>query len=395
MKNGKFRITPIDGGICAVDGIYASGVNAGFKSVGFDLGFIRSEKEMKVAYLFTTNKFQAAPLKYVLKNEIKTTNFLLANSKNANALTGEGGIRDIEEILEFLATKIEVKNPIMSSTGVIGVRLDIEKIKKAIEKFDFNEKNSTKFAQAIMTTDSFHKEIAFEVEGEFGKFKIGGVAKGAGMINPQMATMLCFIVTDANIPENEMQNILNATNEESFNAISVDGDTSTNDSVFLMSTNSADYDKQAFKQALKQVMLKLATDIVRDGEGATKLVAFNVKGAKDKNEAKTIAKALTNSLLMKTAIFGEDPNWGRIASTIGASGALCDENTLVIKIGDVLVYNKGKILFTPEIEQKAHNVMKKDSFKIEVDLGLGDGEFTAYGCDLSYEYVKINAEYRT
>jgi glutamate N-acetyltransferase/amino-acid N-acetyltransferase len=391
----KFRIIPIDGGVCAVEGIYASGVNAGFKKEGFDVGFIRSEKEMKVAYLFTTNKFKAAPLKYVLRENIKTTNFILANSKNANALTGEEGINDIKEILGYLSEKIEVKNPIMSSTGVIGVRLDTEKIKNAIDKFDFNEKDSNKFAKAIMTTDSFEKEVAFEVSGDFGMFRIGGVAKGAGMINPQMATMLCFIATDANIDENEMREILREINEESFNAISVDGDTSTNDSVFLMTTSNAPYSKEAFKETLKAVMLKLATDIVRDGEGATKLVAFEVKGAKNKNEAKQAAKALSNSLLMKTAIFGEDPNWGRVASTIGASGVECNENTLSIKIGDVLVYNKGEILFTPEIEKKAHNVMKKDSFKICVDLGVGDGEFTAYGCDLSYEYVKINAEYRT
>jgi len=395
MENGKFRIMPIDGGVCAVDGIYASGVNAGFKKEGFDVGFIRSEKEMKVAYLFTTNKFRAGPLKYVLRENIKTTNFILANSKNANALPGEEGINDIKKILEYLSEKIEVKNPIMSSTGVIGVRLDTEKIKNAIDKFDFNEKDSKKFAKAIMTTDSFEKEVAFEVSGDFGVFRIGGVAKGAGMINPQMATMLCFITTDADINENEMREILREINEESFNAISVDGDTSTNDSVFLMTTSNAPYSKEAFKEALKAVMLKLATDIVRDGEGATKLVAFEVKGAKDKNEAKQAAKALSNSLLMKTAIFGEDPNWGRIASTIGASGVECNENTLSIKIGDVLVYNKGEILFTPEIEKKAHNVMKKDSFKISVDLGIGNGEFTAFGCDLSYEYVKINAEYRT
>ena len=391
----KFRIVPVNGGVCVVDGVYASGVNAGFKKDGLDLGFIRSDFLMKVAYLFTTNRFKAAPLKYVLENNIKTTNFILANSKNANALTTKEGIKDIEEILSFLNTKIEVKNPIMSSTGVIGVRLDKEKIKKGIEKFNFNEKDSNKFAKAIMTTDKFEKEVAFEVEGEFGKFKIGAVAKGAGMINPQMATMLCFITTDANIPDDDLNSVLKEVNEITFNAISVDGDTSTNDSVFLMTTNKASYNKEAFKEALKQVMLKLALDIVRDGEGATKLVAFDVKGAKNKNEAKKAAKALTNSLLVKTALFGEDPNWGRIASTIGASGVECYEERLSIKIGDVLVYDKGKILFTPEIEKKAHNVMKKDSFKIEVDLGVGNGEFIAYGCDLSYEYIKINAEYRT
>jgi len=391
----KFRITPVDGGVCVVDGIYASGVNAGFKKQGFDVGFIRSKKEMDIVYLFTTNKFQAAPLKYVLRKEIKKTNFILANSKNANALTGEEGVKDIEEILEFLSTKVDVKNPLMSSTGVIGVRIDKEKIKKAIEKFDFNEKDSNKFAKAIMTTDSFPKEIAFEVEGAFGKFKIGGVAKGAGMINPAMATMLCFITTDANIPFSEMKEILSEINEVTFNAISVDGDTSTNDSVFLMTTREGDYDKEAFKEALKRVMQKLAFDIVKDGEGANKLVAFVVSGAKDKKEAKIVAKNLTNSLLVKTAIFGEDPNWGRIASTVGASGVECDENRLKIVFENVVVYDRGKIIFDEETEKKAHNIMKRDEFKIYVDLGIGEGEFTAYGCDLSYDYVKINAEYRT
>jgi len=391
----KFRITPVENGVCAVDGIYASGVNAGFKSDGFDLGFIRSENEMDVAYVFTANRFQAAPIKYVLGKNIKKTNFILANSKNANAMTGDEGIKDIEEILEFLNKKIDAVNPIMSSTGVIGVRLDKDKIKKGIEKFDFNERNSSKFAKAIMTTDSFPKEIAFEVEGDFGKFKIGGVAKGAGMINPAMATMLCFIVTDADIPENDMKEILKENTEITFNAISVDGDTSTNDSVFLMTTRKGGYSKEAFKEALKQVMRKLALDIVRDGEGATKTVAFIVSGAKNKKEAKIAAKALTNSLLVKTAVFGEDPNWGRIASTVGASGVECDEEKLKISFENITVYERGKILFDKETEEKAHNVMKKREFKIYVDLGIGDGEFTAYGCDLSYDYVKINAEYRT
>jgi len=391
----KFRITPVDGGVCVVDGIYAGGVNAGFKKDGLDLGFIRSEKEMDIAYAFTTNKFQAAPIRYVLDNKIKKSNFILANSKNANALTGDEGIKDIEEILEFLSSKVKVVNPIMSSTGVIGVRLDKEKIKKGIEKFDFNEKDSTKFAKAIMTTDRFEKEVAFDVEGEFGKFKIAGVAKGAGMINPAMATMLSFIVTDADIPEKEMKNILNENLEESFNAISVDGDTSTNDSVFLMTTRKGDYDKEAFREALKQVMQKLALDIVKDGEGANKLVAFVIKGAKNKQQAKTVAKNLTNSLLVKTAIFGEDPNWGRIASTVGASGIECDEKKLKISFEDIVVYDRGNILFDKETEEKAHNIMKKNEFKIYVDLGMGDDAFTAYGCDLSYDYVKINAEYRT
>ncbi|GAB6045516.1 bifunctional ornithine acetyltransferase/N-acetylglutamate synthase [Caminibacter profundus] len=391
----KFRITPIEGGICAVNGIYASGVNAGFKKDGLDVGFIRSDKLMDIVYIFTTNKFQAAPIKYVLQNKITKTNFILANSKNANALTGADGIKDIEELMNYVSEKFKVTNPLMSSTGVIGVRLDKDKIKKAIDKFDLNDKDSNKFARAIMTTDSFPKLISFEVEGDFGKFRIGGVAKGAGMINPAMATMLCFITTDANIPEEDMNEILREINEITFNAISVDGDTSTNDSVFLMTTREGDYEREAFKLALRQVMQKLALDIVKDGEGASKTVAFVITGSKNEKEAKIAGKALTNSLLVKTALFGEDPNWGRIASTIGASGIECDEEKLKIVFEDVVVYDRGKILFDSETEKKAHEIMKRSEFKIYVDLGLGDGEFTAYGCDLSYEYVKINAEYRT
>jgi len=390
-----FRITTLKGSFENIDEVFCDGVNCGLKKDGLDLGFIYFKKEVDVAYLFTTNKFKAAPLKYVLQNNITSTNFLLANSKNANALTSNEGIEDIKEIFEFLNSKIDLKNPIMSSTGVIGVRLDKEKIKNGIEKFDFTNKNANNFAKAIMTTDSFEKEIAYEVSGEWGSFKIAGVAKGAGMINPAMATMLAFIVTDANIPKNEMKEILKEINEKTFNAISVDGDTSTNDSCFLFTTRNGAYNKEAFKEALYKVMLKLALDIVSDGEGANKVVAFKVKGAKDNKQAKIAAKALSNSLLVKTAIFGEDPNWGRIASTIGASGIECDEEKMSIKIANVLVYDKGKILFDAETEKKAHQKMKKKSFKISVDLGIGNGEFVAYGCDLSYEYVKINAEYRT
>jgi glutamate N-acetyltransferase/amino-acid N-acetyltransferase len=246
-----------------------------------------------------------------------------------------------------------------------------------------------------MTTDSYPKTIAFEVLLENGKkFRIGAIAKGAGMINPAMATMLCFVVTDANISD-DMKEILDEIVKVTFNAISVDGDTSTNDSCFLLSNKTAGYDKEAFKEALKLTLSKLAFDIVKDGEGANKLVAFEIKGAKDDNEASKIAKALTNSLLVKTAIFGEDPNWGRIASTIGASGCECDEDRLIISFEDIVVYDKGKIYFDKEIEKKAAKIMQKDEFRIVCDLGIGDGSFVGYGCDLSYEYVKINADYRT
>ena len=390
-----FKIIPIKGGISAVDGFYCSGVKAGFKKDDVDVGYIYSDKICDIAYTFTTNKFQAAPIKYVLNNNIKQTNFLLLNSKNANALTGQAGIDDISELMKVCEEKFEnLTNPIMSSTGVIGVRLDKDRLKNAINSFEL-EKDNEKVSRAIMTTDSYPKVIAFEVIMDNGEsFKIGAIAKGAGMINPAMATMLCFVVTDANITD-DMEEILKETVDISFNSISVDGDTSTNDSCFLMTNRQAGYDKDAFKEALKLTLQKLAFDIVKDGEGANKLVAFDIKGAKNREEAQKIGKALSNSLLVKTAIFGEDPNWGRIASTIGASGCECDENKLTISFEDVLVYDKGDIYFDEEIENKAAQIMKRDEFRIVCDLGLGEGEFISYGCDLSYEYVKINADYRT
>jgi len=248
-----------------------------------------------------------------------------------------------------------------------------------------------------MTTDTFPKYIGFEVKLDNNKsFRIAAAAKGAGMINPQLATMLCFIITDAAVPNLDMQTLLQKHLDTSFNAISVDGDTSTNDSVFLLANGLSEvYDKDAFDFALQKVMHHLALQIVKDGEGAKKLVAFVVKGAKTKQEAKKAAKALSNSLLVKTAIFGEDPNWGRIASTIGASGIECDESRLQISFDDVLVYDRGTIHFDAQQEAKVHKIMQKEQFQIVCDLGMGNEAYTAYGCDLGYEYVKINAEYRT
>ena len=391
-----FRIVPIKGGISAVDGFYTSGVKAGLKKDGYDVGYIYSETMCDVAYTFTTNRFQASPLKHTLQNGIKETNFLLLNSKNANAMTGEEGIKDVEELLSFCKESFQndIKNPIMSSTGVIGVRIDKDKIKSAIKNFKL-EKNNDKVSQAIMTTDTYPKTIAFEVTLDNGEtFRIGAIAKGAGMINPAMATMLCFVVTDANISD-DINVLLKDVVDKTFNSISVDGDTSTNDSCFLLTNRKGAYNKDAFVETLKLTLQKLAFDILKDGEGANKLVAFDIKGAKNIEEAQKIGKALSNSLLVKTAIFGEDPNWGRIASTIGASGCECDEKTLTISFENILVYDKGNIYFNEEIENKAAKIMQRDEFKIVCDLGVGDAEFVSYGCDLSYDYVKINADYRS
>jgi len=395
-----FEILSLKNGIDNVEGFFSDGINCGLRtdSPKGDLAFIRSDKVCNIATVFTTNRFIAAPIKHTLKyGKSFSGNFILINAKNANAMTGQKGVEDIEEILSYLPKELKAINPIMSSTGVIGYRLPKDKIINGLKKFNFNAKNSDAAAEAIMTTDSFKKELCLEVILENkDTFRIGAIAKGAGMINPSMATMLCFIATDAAIPKEDMQELLLEATNNSFNKISVDGDTSTNDSVILMANKeSKAYNKEAFKVALNQITFELAMMILKDGEGANKVVAFEVKGAKDNTEAKIAAKALSNSLLVKTALFGEDPNWGRIASTIGASGVECSEESLEIYYDELLIYSKDKPQLDKETEEKAYKIMKQNSFKIRCNLGVANGEYTAYGCDLSYEYVKINAEYRT
>ena len=402
-----FKLFPLKGGLSNVEGFYCDGVNVGMKTnpensgssdVDGDVAFIRSEILCDVSSVFTTNRFAAAPIKHYQKypKDFKT-DFILINAKNANAMTGSAGIEDIEDILETLQKKIKVTNPIMSSTGVIGYRLKKEIITSAFDKFNFNAKNSYKTARSIMTTDSFEKELCFKVSLEDGNsFNIAAICKGAGMINPAMATMLCFVITDADIPKADMDELLIVSTEQSFNTISVDGDTSTNDTLMLMANKkSGVYDKEAFKVALNRLTKELALLILKDGEGSNKVVAFEVTGAKNDEEARTASMALSNSLLVKTALFGEDPNWGRIASTIGASGIECSESDLVIKYDELLIYSSKKPSLDDETEQKAFKIMKQDQFKISCELGIGNGKFTSYGCDLSYDYVKINADYRT
>ncbi len=392
-----FTILPIKGYIDQIDGFYCDGISAGLKANNaLDLGFIYSDTSCEVEALFTKNKFQAAPLKHYQNYEKDfKTNFVLINSKNANAMTGKEGLENIDKIFSNL--NFELLNPIMSSTGVIGSQLPIEKIIDGVKSFELASKNGENLSKAIMTTDAYAKTCLYEVKLENGtSFKIGAVAKGAGMINPNLATMLCFICTDANIPKKDMQEALKVNTHTTFNAISVDGDTSTNDTVLLLSNGKSNaYDKEAFFEALRLVMHDIAMLIVADGEGAKKAVAFEVRGAKDEKEAQLAAKALSNSLLVKTALFGEDPNFGRIASTIGASGIDVDEEKLVISYENIIVYNKGEIVFSKEVEEKAAKVLQKDKFKIICDIGLGNASFIAYACDLGYKYVEINADYRT
>lgn len=392
-----FTILPIKGYIDQIDGFYCDGIHAGLKPNGNnDLGFIYTKEPCTVAAIFTENRFQAAPLKHFLQYEEGfKTNFVLINSKNANALTGRKGIEQIKTL--FSKLNFDLVNPIMSSTGVIGNHLPLEKLIAGANSFDLSAKNGENLSKAIMTTDAYAKTCMYEVKLENGtSFKIGAVAKGAGMINPNLATMLCFICTDAAAPYKDIMEALNINKETTFNAISVDGDTSTNDTVMVLANSKSNaYDKEAFKEALRLVMHDMAMLMVADGEGAKKVAAFEVINAVSDEQAQIAAKALSNSLLVKTALFGEDPNFGRIASTIGASRIDCDEEKLVISYNDVVVFNKGEICFDAEVEKKAAEVLKKDKYKIVCDIGLGKGKFTAYGCDLGYKYVEINADYRS
>ncbi len=402
-----YNLSTLENGLENVQGFYCGATNVGMRTnpansgvsdIDGDVAFIRSEVPCDISAVFTSNTFQAAPIKHFQKYPKDfQTDFVLINAKNANAMTGEKGIEDIDSIMSELSSKQKVLNPVMSSTGVIGYRLPIDKISSAFDTLDFNTKNSHHTARAIMTTDSFKKELAYKVELDDGtSFNIAAICKGAGMINPAMATMLCFVITDADVPKTDMDTLLTASTEQSFNRISVDGDTSTNDTVMLLSNRtSGSYHKKAFTEALNKIMFELAMLILKDGEGANKLVTFEVKGAVSKAEAKKASMALSNSLLVKTALFGEDPNWGRIASTIGASGIACDDAKLTIHYDDLLIYSDAFRELDKAREDKAYTIMKQDAFKVTCDIGLGDATYTSYGCDLSYEYVKINAEYRT
>lgn len=402
-----YKIIDLENGLDNVEGFFCGATNVGMRTnpansgvsdIDGDVAFIRSDTPCDISAVFTSNTFQASPIKHYQKYPKGfKTNFVLINAKNANAMTGAKGVEDIDTIMESLSSKLEVLNPVMSSTGVIGYRLDIDKITSAFDKLDFSTKNSHATARAIMTTDSFKKELSCRVELEDGEhFNISAICKGAGMINPAMATMLCFVITDANIPREDMDELLLDASESSFNRISVDGDTSTNDTVMLLANKqSSAYNKSAFKEALEKILFELAMLILKDGEGANKLVTFEVNGAKSSEEAQKASMALSNSLLVKTALFGEDPNWGRIASTIGASGIECDESKLVIHYDDLLIYSNEFRELDKTREDKAYKIMKQNEFKVTCDIGIGDGSYTTYGCDLSYEYVKINAEYRT
>ncbi|AEA33188.1 bifunctional glutamate N-acetyltransferase/amino-acid acetyltransferase ArgJ [Hippea maritima] len=399
------KVKEVKGSICVVPSIEASAVYAGLTKKKLDVGLIYSKKPTVSAAVFTKNAIKAAPVIYdmALMKKLPDIRAVVVNSGNANACNSNGS-EAVDAIVTKTAEKLGIlkEQVFVASTGIIGEDLPYDKIVSALDNLTFTlSHNASGFAEAIMTTDTFKKEYALDCSFYGKQFHIGGVAKGAGMIHPNMATMLAFITTDINITHDMLDRALREAVNKSFNRISVDGDTSTNDTVFIMSTNEAPNEKieneneiyRFFTDQLTQLCNNLAKMIVKDGEGATKITEVVVVGAFSKKDAELIARSIANSLLVKTAIFGEDPNWGRIVDAIGYSQAYFSINRMKVFIGDTLVFAYGRRADFDKTKVEAY--MKNNEIKILVDLGIGVCTYNMWFSDLSYDYVKINAEYHT
>jgi glutamate N-acetyltransferase / amino-acid N-acetyltransferase len=391
-------IKMIEGGVCAPHGFMASGVSCGIKeSNSLDLCVLASEKACAAAGTFTPNAFKAAPVVLTLEHLEKSGRLqaVVANSGNANACTGERGLADAAAMARLTAGHLGIEASLVgvASTGIIGEYLPMKKMEKGIAAAvkALSPQAGTLAARAIMTTDTHPKEAAFD----FGGFCIGGMAKGSGMIKPNMATLLGFITTDARIELPDLSKALKASVEASFNLINIDGCTSTNDSVIILANGASEVevDPTDFGAALFQVCSSLARILVEDAEGATHLVRVNIAGANDAAEAKKLATAVAESPLVKTAFFGGDPNWGRIVQALGAVEPGLDPSGVSIKIGGLAVCLCGEpISFDVESLEQA---MAAKEIAVEIELSRGEAGIEVLTCDLSYDYVKINAEYHT
>jgi len=417
-KDFQDKIKAIDGGICAVSNLKTAGVRDGKYGVSLILS-----PNSDVAGVFTSNKVIAAPVDYTKRIiENGKISAIVANSGNANCFTGDFGVLDCENTVKYASKLLNInENEIATaSTGVIGRKMPMDiitnLINKASQRLENSQDASIDAAKALMTTDTVYKESAVEVTLENGNtVKIGGICKGTGMIAPNMGTMLCFIATDAEADQKTLKRVLIKAVDDSFNMLVVDGDESTNDTVLLFANgksnnsiitnnnnndNNSNIDKN-FQEGLNILCKDLAKQMAKDGEGASKFLEVEVNGAKTKYDAQIVAKSVVKSSLVKTAVFGGDPNWGRIVMAIGYSGASMDPDnvTIAISSGNDLVYLvlDGEILAfedTPNLRE-AEELMKNKEIKIIIDLNEGKNDAIAYGCDLTYDYVKINAEYTT
>ncbi|NLL70583.1 MAG: bifunctional glutamate N-acetyltransferase/amino-acid acetyltransferase ArgJ [Epulopiscium sp.] len=403
----------IQGGVTVPLGFQAAGEHIGIKKKRKDLSLLYSQEPAKVAGVFTTNVVKAAPVLWNQKivNKHGKVQAIVINSGNANACTGDQGMKDTETMAEVTANclGLQPQDVLVASTGVIGVLLPMKTISAGIQKtiplLSSSLKGGSEAAEGIMTTDTFRKEMAIELPIGNKTIRIGGMAKGSGMIHPNMATMLSFITTDACISEDLLQKALKETVEDSYHMISVDGDTSTNDMVVILANGLAKNkpieedtgEYFQFKKGLQYINNYLAQQIVKDGEGATKFLEVQIQEAKTKEEAKQLAMSILTSNLVKTAFFGEDANWGRILASMGYSGVTFDPHKITICFksagGSIVLMKQGSPLNFDE--EKAKKILKEEEIQINVYLDSGKEKAVGWGCDLSYDYVKINGDYRT
>ncbi|MGB9791038.1 MAG: bifunctional glutamate N-acetyltransferase/amino-acid acetyltransferase ArgJ [Thermacetogeniaceae bacterium] len=394
-------------GVTAAKGFKAAGVAAQVRKKGRrDLALIFSEVPAVAAALYTQNQVKAAPV-LVTKEHLRErrAQAIVVNSGIANACTGEQGIEDAREMARCTAELLGIapEHVVVASTGVIGVPLPMEKIREGIRRAvgELSPGGSGDAAEAIMTTDTTPKEYAVRFSCGGKTVTIGGIAKGSGMIHPNLATMLAFITTDAAVSSEALEDALRWAGDRSFNAITVDGDTSTNDMVVCLANGlagnetieAAGPDFFLFRDALLEVCRELAKMIARDGEGATKFLEVRVRGARSEEEGRLVARSVAASNLVKTALFGEDANWGRIISAAGNAGVPLDPNLIDIYLGDLQVAAAGTGL--PFDEERARAILSAREVAVLIDLNQGDAEAVAWGCDLSFDYVRINAQYRT
>jgi glutamate N-acetyltransferase / amino-acid N-acetyltransferase len=408
MQTAKAIIQKINGNnITAPKGYYASGIHCGIKHKKLDLGLLYSAVPANAAAVYTTNQVQAAPLKVTqesMKNESKLQ-AIIVNSGNANACTGKQGHENAEKMQEETARRLGIPPYYVgvASTGVIGEQLPIEKVINGIQHIELSEglRGSIDFAQSIQTTDTVSKNTAYSLKMNGINVTLAGTAKGSGMIHPNMATMLGFVTTDAKVHTEDLQEALAYAVDRTFNCITVDGDTSTNDMVIMLANGMAENEElhkehpdwPDFLEALVMVCEDLGKLIAKDGEGASKLIEVTVDGARNDKEARTIAKTIVGSPLVKTAVFGCDANWGRILAAAGYSGISFDPGQIGILIGNHPVVQGGEpVAFS---EEEVRSYLKGQEIQIFVSLSSGTGSGRAWGCDLTYDYVQINASYRT
>ncbi|MGC6416141.1 MAG: bifunctional glutamate N-acetyltransferase/amino-acid acetyltransferase ArgJ [Bradymonadia bacterium] len=390
-----------------VDGFRFAGISCGIKRGDqLDLGLIVADEECPCAGVFTTNQVVAAPVVQSKRNlsGSKTARAIIVNSGNANACTGQTGVRDAATMSKCVADQLgcSPEKIQVCSTGVIGAYLPMDKITKGVEQAieHLSPSSFAEFSESIRTTDTFAKLRHVEIQIGARTFRIAGASKGAGMIHPNMATMLGFVVTDAPISADDIDALWRRVCQQTFNAITIDGDTSTNDTALFMASGAGCHEDLhgeqliEFEKHLLELTTELAKDIVRDAEGGTKVVGIRVAGARSFRDAQIIANTIALSPLVKTAIHGEDPNWGRIIAAAGRSGVLFEPNDLALKFNEVTLYEYGEWCGS-ESEAQVHQIMLEREYLIELDIRVGDHEHTVYTCDFSADYVRINADYRS